>query len=497
MISKIRGNLRMSQKKDSKQNKQVHTGLIVVSIVCLVLALIVIVLFIVMKSGIDFPSIFREKETNQVINEVGNIGNQNKIDKAEQNNSQVRKNQTENDAASTKDEMNTLEENQQQENNIQKEVEKKEKEVLEVIEEADKLALGYYYEEAIEKVKSYPDYEENERFMNAITRYKKEKDSLVVYDGPVNHVFFHSLIADNSKAFDGDAMSNGYNYWMTTVSEFNKILEQMYERGYVLVDIHDVAGPVEVDGKTVFKQKEIYLPKGKKPFVLSQDDVNYYEYMKTDGFATRLVLDEQGKVACEIRTDQGIKVARDYDVVPLLDVFVEEHPDFSYRGAKGILALTGYEGALGYRTNDPDSPTYKEDKKAVKELAKVLKEDGWEFASHSYTHRHMKQVSEKKFIADCDKWKKQVESLVGETDIYIYPYGEEIDYKGVKYNYLKEQGFNYFCGVYAKPWMEIGKDYVRMTRRNLDGFTMHFYPDRVKDLYDLDYVFDKERPEFK
>ena len=60
---------------------------------------------------------------------------------------------------------------------------------------------------------------------------------------------------------------------------------------------------------------------------------------------------------------------------------MEEHPDFSYKGAKGILALTGYEGALGYRTNDPTSPTYEQDKETVKEVARVLKENGWEFVA--------------------------------------------------------------------------------------------------------------------
>lgn len=39
-------------------------------------------------------------------------------------------------------------------------------------------------------------------------------------------------------------------------------------------------------------------------------------------------------------------------MVPLIDRFVEKHPDFSYRGAKGILALTGYNGILGYRTDE-------------------------------------------------------------------------------------------------------------------------------------------------
>ena len=38
-------------------------------------------------------------------------------------------------------------------------------------------------------------------------------------------------------------------------------------------------------------------------------------------------------------------------MVPLIDTFVKEHPDFSYHGRKGILAMTGYDGVLGYRTD--------------------------------------------------------------------------------------------------------------------------------------------------
>ena len=41
--------------------------------------------------------------------------------------------------------------------------------------------------------------------------------------------------------------------------------------------------------------KQIYLPKGKTPFVLSQDDVCYYHSQDGDGIATKLVIDEEGK----------------------------------------------------------------------------------------------------------------------------------------------------------------------------------------------------------
>ena len=51
-----------------------------------------------------------------------------------------------------------------------------------------------------------------------------------------------------------------------------------------------------------------------------------------------------------MKMDDGSISVGAYDLVPLLDEFIEEHPDFSYRGAKAVLAFTGYNGILGYRT---------------------------------------------------------------------------------------------------------------------------------------------------
>ena len=235
-----------------------------------------------------------------------------------------------------------------------------------LIEQAKKLTLSYDYDGAIELIKSYQGkeggYEVYPALVSAINELEAEKSKLVLYGGSYtsvtqfNHIFFHSLIADNSKAFDDDYDSVGYNMYMTTVSEFKKIIEKMYEDGYVLVSIHDIAKQVtDENGKTKFVEGEIYLPPGKKPFVLSQDDVSYYEYMDGDGFASRIVIGNDGKPTCEMIMDDGSTVQGSFDMIPIVDEFVEEHPDFSYKGAKGIIALTGYEGVLGYRTNDPTS----------------------------------------------------------------------------------------------------------------------------------------------
>ena len=91
------------------------------------------------------------------------------------------------------------------------------------------------------------------------------------------------------------------------------------------------------------------LPPGKQAFVMSQDDVCYYEYMEGDGFAFRMVVGEDGKPVCEMKMDDGSVSTGAYDLVPLLDEFIEEHPDFSYKGAKAVIAFTGYNGILGYR----------------------------------------------------------------------------------------------------------------------------------------------------
>lgn len=401
----------------------------------------------------------------------------------------------------------TPEEEQKQ---LQAEEEKKtEKKIADLIAKADRLALGYDYDGAIAVIKSFSDnYTDYEALTKAIAGYEETKKTLVplgAYESvyQVNHIFFHTLVADTKKAFDSDYKANGYNYYMTTIGEFNKMMQQMYEDGYVIVSIHDVVKKVKgEDGKTKYVPGDIMLPPDKKPFVISQDDVNYYEYMTGDGFADRIVLDENGRPSTAMTLDGGTVSVGDYDMVPILETFINKHPDFSYKGAKGIIALTGYEGSMGYRTNDPSSPTYEQDRETVKKIAQVMKDWGWEFASHSYGHRDMGKAAYSFTKKDTNRWLEEVGSLIGPTDIYIFPFGIDIEttmghYSSDKFQYLKSKGFDYFCGVYKEPWIQVHDDYVRMTRRPLDGQAMLQFPERLEDLFDLSSIIDPDRPELK
>jgi hypothetical protein len=391
----------------------------------------------------------------------------------------------------------------------EKELIRKDVEKTQLIIQADLIAKGYDYDKAITLIKSYSGYENEQVLMDAIVKYENEKAALTVYPDvtTIPHIFFHSLIADPAKAFDGEETSDGYNKVMTTIPEFNAIMQQMYDKGFVLVSIKDVAHKVtDENGVEKFVPGEILLPEGKKPFVLSIDDVSYYEYMAGDGFASRIVLEPSGRPTTEMDMEDGTTVTGDFDVVPCLETFIEAHPDFSYRGARGILALTGYNGVLGYRT-DPsyeEQPSYAEDIEKAKTVAEGMKKWGWEFASHSYGHLDYGDISTERFQEDATKWENTVEPILGETDILIYPFGADIgnwgDYSGERFEYLKAKGFDYFCNVDSAPsWVQIRDNYVRQGRRNLDGDRMYKdmmddNVDYLSDLFDVNTVFDKARP---
>ena len=381
------------------------------------------------------------------------------------------------------------------------------------------LAAGYDYDGAVALLSGSP-YASDEQVTAAIAGYEESKASLVRVDPKkVTHVFFHSLIMDTSKAFDGDSREKGYNQVMTTKEEFMKILQSMYDRGFVLVRLHDVAYETTgEDGNPHFVEGNIMLPPGKQPFVMSQDDVCYYEYMEKDGFATKMIIGEDGRPTNEMKQDDGSILVGSYDLVPLLQDFIDEHPDFSYKGARAVIAFTGYNGILGYRTaasyntdeykeKHPDFDYEKEREEAAK-VAECLKANGFELASHSWGHRNMGTISMEHFRTDTDKWEAEVETLTGPCDIILFPFGSDIggwmpyDTSGERYQYLHSKGFRYFCNVDSSQyWVQIGDDYMRQGRRNLDGFRMYYdlpetnpTKDHLSDLFDVSEVFDRRRP---
>lgn len=401
-----------------------------------------------------------------------------------------------------------------------------------VIAQADKIALSYDYDGAIELLKGISGYEANPALQQKVSEYENQKAACVAINPEdVTHIFYHSLVVDPSKAFvEGTEGYDGWQQWMTTIYEFDKITQSMYDRGYVLVGLDDLySKETAADGTVTISPKQVFLPEGKKAFVLSLDDLSYYHTYDNHGVASKVVLDEEGKPTCEYIQADGTVVYGDYDAVPRLDTFLEEHPDGCYKGARGTVALTGYDGVLGYRTDGaydeahntntdvyyadelqlqwlsehPDFDWEKEcaDAKAV---ADAMKAEGWTFANHTWGHKAVGEASYDSLVRDTERWLDYVSPIIGETDKMIFAHGQDIalvsEYTGSdKYQYLKGKGFDVYCPVDSTPYTTtVTSDFFHQGRRNLDGYRI--YQDYISDsplasdLFDASEVLDPERP---
>ncbi len=297
-----------------------------------------------------------------------------------------------------------------------------------------------------------------------------QERGVIRWKGKVQHIFFHSLIVYPEKVKSDPFHARLFKNYMVTVSQFKSIVQELYDDGFVLIDSRLL---YTIENGHVHKP-DLYIPKGKKPLVLSLDDLNYYETMKGDGLAKKLVLDS-GKIKTAVLTPEGNTIiTSDGDVVPILDVFIAEHPDFSYKGARGIIGVTGYDGILGYRTQMSGAEGDKE-RQSVVPIVDALKHDGWIFASHSYSHSSAfpnGKISTTTLASDIAAWKKEVEPLVGTTDIFIGPGGQTFKDGDFRRNQLLAAGFKILYGVGLDEYVRYFDSYVMMDRVDIDGYRL-------------------------
>ncbi|MCI2869011.1 polysaccharide deacetylase family protein [Staphylococcus hominis] len=324
----------------------------------------------------------------------------------------------------------------------------------------------------------------------------QNKKDWQVYQGDIAHVFYHPVITEPKVAFTQEKNQAKGNFdWMITADEFKRSLNELYKHHYILIDPHEA---YDLKGKTVTR-KELKLPKGKKPLILSIDDMNYYEYMRGHGYADRLVLDQKQHVVSETKDKNGkVTTSETNDIVPILNQFVKDHPDFSLNGQKGVVALTGYNGVLGYRTNELNNKDYLKRKEDAKKVVKAMKRDGWTFASHSWGHIDFANSSYDQIVRDTKRWKNEVEPIIGKTDVFIYPHGAQ-DRGSKAYQYLvRDEGFKFLAGVGPNNFTDIGNDSVYQDRVAIDGLNLYDFKYKLKPFLDPSKVYsEKDRQYFK
>ena len=262
------------------------------------------------------------------------------------------------------------------------------------------------------------------------------------YDGEIFSLSFNTLMAFPEKALgDNNNLSASFDESKITTTEFKNILYELYKNNYVLISINQI-----IDSKTL-EQIPLKLPKNKKPILLVFDNVSYKSNYQNLGEIDKIIIDRNNNLAT-YTTKKSIqdRVAYDNEFILILENFIKQFPDFSFNGAKGIIFLTGENGILGYNTNHKNASS-KYESKRVSEVIKKLKSLGWQFGCNNYSYKLDSSLSDMEFAKDLSLWNAEVSPLIGTTNLYAYPYGEN-DENSSKQELLITSGFKIFfeCG---------------------------------------------------
>ena len=387
-------------------------------------------------------------------------------------------------------------------------------EAADLLARAEALAADYDFQGAMALLDTFTgDASRYPELGIAYNTYSDTLKNMVTWQaGDVVNLSFHLLIADTDRAFVDAQYGSSYKRNFITVNEFNAILQQLYDNGYVLVSLDDFYTQEynASSGRYVFTEKQLQLPAGKKPIMLTETNANYYTYMTdsngdgkpdagADGFACRLCHDENGFYNEIVNADGSISTGS-FDMVPLLEDFIAENPDFSYKGARAVVAFTGYDGILGYRINSTKlgADALQAERDGAAAIVEALKNAGYDLACFTYENVNYSSYSASDVQSDIQKWLDNVAPWIGAVDIMVF--AKDVDIAGAesytgnsKFNVLYNAGFTYFMGVSSDPWNQVNDQYVRHNRLVITGYHLQNNADWYDGIFDPSSVLDSAR----
>ena len=389
----------------------------------------------------------------------------------------------------------------------EQEAERQEQEAQYIMDEASVLAAGYDYRGAVTMLDSFSGkMEDYPEMVSMKSDFINAQSNLVEWNDPnsVPNLSFHVLVHDATRAFTDKQYGGKYNRNFVTTEEFTRILEQMYQNGFVLVDFDSfVSSATSTDGSTeTFYPQSIFLPQGKKPVMLTETMVNYFTYMTDkdddgaygDGFANKLVVDSSGNIKAEYTDANGQVMTGDYDLVPILESFIRKHPDFCYQGARATLAVCGYDGIFGYRINTSVIATqgqeyYANEVAGAERVVAALRNHGYTLACYSFGNEDYKKFNANQISEDIKAWTNQIVPVIGDVDVLVFAQATDIgDYTGNKFTVLHNAGFRYFVTNADQYATTINSTFVKQSRIMVTGNSLAWKASTFGEFFDCNAV---------
>lgn len=379
-------------------------------------------------------------------------------------------------------------------------------EAADLLKIANDYAMTYDYDNAITTLNNFTGADADyPSIASAKEQYKKEQSKMIPWTdlSKIINLSFQLLIEDPTRAFKDAKYGTSYNKNFITTAEFSKILQQLYENNYILISLSDA-------------NDQLCLPEGKNPLILTQTQVNYYTYMTDSngdrlpdsggaGFANKLILDDSNNLTCQMVNSTGETVTGSFDLVPILESFIETHPDFSYKGARAVLAVTGYDGLFGYRTDSAakdffGAQHWEQEVSGATKVVQALRNAGYEIACYTYENIAYGSRSAEQIRSDLDSWNLEVSPILGVIDTLVYARESDIgkpntSYSGDKFTMLVDCGFTKFLGfcTNATPWFTTQDNIVRQGRILVTGSNLAYHQEWFSGIIDPSSVLDVSR----
>lgn len=377
-----------------------------------------------------------------------------------------------------------------------------------MLEKCEHMLARYQYYSAEEILSNlaviFPD---DTRIANDLIIATEKTSPVVDYYGNVEVICVRQLIVDTELAFDVNYISGNEDIYLTT-SEFSKILEELYAKNYVLVDAEAL---VDTSNEDYLVECNLRVPEGKKPLIIIIENLDYSMRNYGNGTCEKLVLNDQEQVCGLYCNASGQEiVSRSAEAIGILDMFVEEHPDFSFNGVKGVITVCGYESCFGYvisedeiddrnfalnaigrPSEDITAQDIEANKNTVAQIVSTLKDTGWKFASSTYGNINAEGSTMDEIVSDTEKWTSQIGSVLGTTHMIVYPNGNYIKGTDPRAEYLKGLGFRIFFGIGPNPYYTYGINYLYYDRTLINGANMRDAD--LSRLFDVYKVYDDAR----
>ncbi len=318
-------------------------------------------------------------------------------------------------------------------------------------------------------------YSTDENVTSTIKRLKNilSDRELVDYNGEVFSLAFKPLLAFPEYALTSkNPNANILDREYITPREFRSILSELYDNGYVLVDSN-------------YLSSDRRLPEGKRPIILIFDNVCYGNDYKCQ--IDRLIINNDGEIATYTgKKSIRDRISTDNEFVPIMENFIHNNPDFSFRSARGIITLSGENGILGYKTQHSNA-NYKYEVKKVSAIVSKLKRLGWEFGSCGYSNLDMTISSPMDYAKNLFSFENEVASIVGKTSCYFCPNGN-IDKQSENFSQAQDD-YTYFLVADNEAGCSDGLLHTTL----VGGETLRERSEELSPFFDAQSIYDPMR----